>query len=79
MATLSITPVAAVDATSEVRPLTRWMSRRVMPPTMPEAAMVPPKHMAQMMSQMVPIIPPMPRVATRAVSMSLSVCRAVLP
>ena len=36
-------------------------------------------HMAQMMSQMVFIIPAIPRVAISSVNMSLSVCRLVLP
>ena len=79
IATLSMRPVAAVQPTSDVRPLMRCMNRRVMPPTMPAAAMVPPKHMAQTMSQMVDIMPPMPRVATRSVSMALSVWTEVLP
>ena len=79
MAMLSIRPVAAVEPTSDTRPRTRCTNRRVMPPTKPPAVMAPPKHMAQMMSQMVPIMPAMPRVATSEVSISLWVGKAVLP
>lgn len=79
IATLSITPVAAVELTSDVRPLTICINRRVMPPTMPPAAMHPPKHMAQMMSHIVGIMPAIPRVDTRSASMVLSEWRAVLP
>ena len=79
MATLSITPVVAVDATSDVRPFTMWMNSRVMPPTIPLAAIVPPKHMAQMMSQMVSVMPAMPRVDTSSVSIWFDVLSVVSP
>ena len=79
MATLSITPVAAVAPTSDVRPFTMWINRREMALTIPPADIHPPKHMAQMISQMVPIMPLMPRVATRSVSMGEEVASDVLP
>ena len=47
--------------------------------SMPAAFMAPPKHMAQMMSQMVFSMPLMPRVATSSVSSSLLVLNEVLP
>ena len=47
--------------------------------TIPPADIHPPKHMAQMISQMVPIMPLMPRVATRSVSMGEEVASDVLP
>ena len=43
------------------------------------ADITPPKHMAQMMSQMVSIMPRMPRVATSASISGWPVERAVLP
>ena len=70
---LSMTPEAAVDATSDVRLWTMWMNSRVMPPTIPPADMHPPKHMAHTISHIVPIIPAMPRVPTSPARVASSV------
>ena len=51
---------------------------RVMLSSMPLADMAPPKHMAQMISQIVFIIPAIPRVETREFRASLPVCICVL-
>ena len=50
-----------------------------MPPTIPPADIVAPKHIAQTISQMVSIMPAMPRVAIRPDSMALDVGNDVLP
>ena len=70
---------ATVDVTS---PTVRFIKRRnteVMLPNIPLAAIAPPKHMAQRISQIVFIMPDMPRVAIKSVKTALSVCRLVLP
>ena len=72
-------PEHTVDATMLAVFFMKRTNREVMLPSMPLAVMAPPKHMAQMMSQMVFIIPAIPRVAISSVYMSLSVCRLVLP
>ena len=51
----------------------------VMLPSIPLAVIAPPKHMAHNISQMVFIIPDIPRVAIKSVKTALSVCRLVLP
>lgn len=70
-------PEHTVDATMLAVFFMKRTNREVMLPSMPLAVMAPPKHMAQMMSQMVFIIPAIPRVAISSVNMSLSVCRLV--
>ena len=62
-----------------VRVRVKRVSSRVMPSIMPPAAMAPPKHMAQMMSQMVSIIPAMPRVAMSSLTSALPVSSWVAP
>ena len=79
MAKLNINPEHTVAATNEVRPRTMRTKRRVMPPTIPPADIVAPKHIAQTISQMVSIMPAMPRVAIRPDSMALDVGNDVLP
>ena len=72
-------PDATVDVTS---PTVRFIKRRnteVMLPNIPLAAIAPPKHMAQMISQIVFIMPYMPRVATRLFSSGFPVFMLVLP
>lgn len=78
-AKLSIKPLHTVEAIRLVRPFIIRTNSRVMPRTMPPASMAPPKHMAQIISQIVPIMPAMPRVATSDVSTGLSVGMDVLP
>ena len=48
-------------------------------PNIPLAVIAPPKHMAHKISQIVFIMPDMPRVAIKSVKTALSVCRLVLP
>ena len=65
-----------------IMPTRRFMKRRktaVRLSNMPLAVMAPPKHMAQIMSQMVSIMPDMPRVATRLFRASLPVSTLVPP
>lgn len=72
-------PDATVDVTS---PTVRFIKRRnteVMLPNIPLAAIAPPKHMAQRISQIVFIMPDMPRVATRLFSSGFPVFMLVLP
>lgn len=48
-------------------------------PNIPLAAIAPPKHMAQRISQIVFIMPDIPRVATKLFSSGLPVSMPVLP
>lgn len=72
-------PEHTVDATM---PTLRFIKRRntdVRLSSIPLAVMEPPKHMAQMISQIVFIIPAIPRVATKLFKASLPVSIWVLP
>jgi len=63
-------------------PTLRFIKRRntdVRLSSIPLAVMEPPKHMAQMISQIVFIIPAIPRVATKLFKASLPVSIWVLP
>ena len=71
-------PDTTVEATMLVRPRMKCKKIRVMLSSMPLADMAPPKHMAQMISQIVFIIPAIPRVETREFRASLPVCIYVL-
>ena len=71
-------PDTTVEATMLVRPRMKCKKIRVMLSSMPLADMAPPKHMAQMISQIVFIIPAIPRVETREFRASLPVCICVL-
>ena len=71
-------PDTTVEATMLVRPRMKCKKIRVMLSSMPLADMAPPKHMAQMISQIVFIIPAIPRVETREFKASLPVCICVL-
>ena len=62
-------PEHTVDATMLAVFFMKRTNREVMLPSMSLAVMAPPKHMAQMMSQMVFIIPAIPRVAISSVNM----------
>ena len=66
-------PDTTVEATMLVRPRMKCKKIRVMLSSMPLADMAPPKHMAQMISQIVFIIPAIPRVETREFRASLPV------
>ena len=72
-------PEPTVDATTLTVFFMNRTNTEVMLPSMPLAVIAPPKHMAQIMSHIVFIIPAMPRVAISSVSMALSLCRLVLP
>jgi hypothetical protein len=72
-------PEHTVDATM---PTLRFIKRRntdVRLSSIPLAVMEPPKHMAQMISQIVFIMPAIPRVATKLFKASLPVLIWVLP
>ena len=72
-------PEHTVDATM---PTLRFIKRRntdVRLSSIPLAVMEPPKHMAQMISQIVFIMPAIPRVATKLFKASLPVSIWVLP
>ena len=72
-------PEHTVDATM---PTLRFIKRRntdVRLSSIPLAVMEPPKHMAQMISQIVFIMPAIPRVATKLFNASLPVSIWVLP
>ena len=71
-------PDTTVEATMLVRPRMKCKKIRVILSSMPLADMAPPKHMAQMISQIVFIIPAIPRVETREFRASLPVCICVL-
>lgn len=71
-------PDTTVEATMLVRPRMKCKKIRVMLSSMPLADMPPPKHMAQMINQIVFIIPAIPRVETREFRASLPVCICVL-
>ena len=79
VARLRNSPEPTVDATTLTVLFMNRTNTDVMLPSMPLAVIAPPKHMAQSISQMVFIIPAMPRVAISSVSMALSLCRLVLP
>ena len=72
-------PEQTVDATTLTLPFMKRTKTEVMLPSIPLAVMAPPKHMAQRISQTVFIMPAIPRVETRSVSMLLPVSRLVLP
>ena len=76
---LQNTPVKTVEATKLKQRRMNFMMSFVMLAIMPLLTMTPPKHMAQIISQMVFIMPPMPRVATSSVSIGLEVLICVLP
>ena len=79
VATLKKRPEATVEVTMLVRPRVKRVSSRVMPSIMPPAAMAPPKHMAQMINQIVSSIPDMPRVAIKSLISALPASKFVLP
>ena len=75
---LSDKPETTVEATVLTVPFMKRRNSWVMLPNMPLADMAPPKHMAQMMSQMVFNMPHMPRVETSSFRVSLPVSTWVL-
>ena len=76
---LQNTPIKTVEVTKLKQRRMNFMMSFVMLAIMPLPTMTPPKHMAQIISQMVFIMPPMPRVATSSVSIGLEVLICVLP
>ena len=70
-------PDATVELTTPIVRCATRRKRREIASNIPLPHMTPPKHMAQIMSQMVSIIPPMPLVATRSLSRGLPVSTAV--
>src|SRR5574344_468905 len=76
---LSISPVATVDDTVEMRPRAKRVNSLVMPAVMPPAVIVAPKHMAQSISHTVESIPSIPLVATSSSSIASEVFIAVPP
>ena len=76
---LSISPVATVDDTVEMRPRAKRVNSLVMPAVMPPAVIVAPKHMAQRMSHTVESIPSIPLVATSSSSIASEVLIVVPP
>ena len=71
-------PEQTVEATTLTLPFMKRTKTDVMLPSMPLAVIAPPKHMAQSISQTVSIMPAMPRVETRSVSIVFPVSRLVL-
>ena len=79
VARLRNSPEPTVDATTLTVLFMNRTNTDVMLPSMPLAVIAPPKHMAQSISQMVFIIPAMPRVATNELSVSMPVSKEVGP
>ena len=71
------------EATVEETMLTQLLAKRVNTPVMlsnmPPAVMAPPKHMAQMINQMVSSMPDMPLVAIKSLISAFPVSKLVLP
>lgn len=72
-------PAPTVDATAEKVRRTQRRKIAVSDRSMPLPVITPPKHMAQMISQIVFIIPAIPRVATKLFKASLPVSIWVVP
>ena len=70
-------PVAIVELTTLTVRFAKRINRRVSAANMPLPAITPPKHMAHRISHMVGSMPPMPRVATRSLSIASPVSNAV--
>lgn len=71
-------PEATVEATMLMRVFARRVNTLVMLSSMPPAVIAPPKHIAQMISQIVFIIPDIPLVAIRSLIWLLPASRLVL-
>ena len=72
-------PEATVEATSPTVRFIKRINTEVMLPNIPLAVMAPPKHIAQIISQIVFIIPLIPRVETRSFKSGFPVWTWVLP
>ena len=79
VARLRNNPDATVEDTIPIRLLVKRINTEVILPNMPPAVIAPPKHMAQTISQMVFIIPDIPRVATNSFISALPVSSWVPP
>ena len=79
VARLRNNPDATVEDTIPIRLLVKRINTEVILPSMPPAVIAPPKHMAQTISQMVFIIPDIPRVATNSFISALPVSSWVPP
>ena len=71
-------PDATVEDTMLTRFLTNLVNTLVMLSNIPPAVMAPPKHMAQIINQMVSIMPDMPRVAINSLICSFPASKLVL-
>ena len=72
-------PVATVEDTKLTHFLVKRMNTEVMLANMPPAVMAPPKHIAQIMSQMVSIMPDMPRLEINSFISAFPASKEVLP
>lgn len=72
-------PEATVEETILTQLLANRVNKDVILSSIPPAVMAPPKHMAQMMSQIVSSIPDMPRVAINSLISALPASKLVLP
>ena len=71
-------PDTTVDDTMLTRVLANFVNTFVILSNMPPAVMAPPKHMAQIINQMVSIMPDMPRVAINSLICSFPASKLVL-
>ena len=72
-------PDATVDATKLTQRLVKRMNTDVMLSIIPPAVIAPPKHIAHIISQIVSIIPDIPRVAINSLIWAFPASKLVLP